>query len=66
MEADAGKSKKDFHHKIGLCKKEAKETLRWLRMISKANPEVSDICRKLWRESHELVLIFSSILKSKR
>jgi len=61
MEADAAESKKDFKHKIGICKKEAKETLHWLRMIAKANPSKVELCRKHWQEAHELVLIFSSI-----
>jgi len=65
MEADAAESKKDFYHKIGLCKKESKETMHWLRMIAKANPSRLEESRKLWKEVHELVLIFSSI-KNKR
>lgn len=65
MEADAAESKKDFNHKIAICKKESKETRHWLRMISKANPEKSEQCRGLWQEAHELLLIFSAILKSK-
>lgn len=63
MEADCAESKKDFRHKIGLCKKEAKETAYWLHMISANNPDKTDDCRKLWKESHELTLIFSSIIK---
>ena len=66
MEADAAESKKDFRHKIGICKKESKETTHWLRMIAKANPDWKDNCRKLWQEAHELTLIFSSILRSKK
>ena len=62
MEADAAESKKDFQHKIGICKKESKETLHWLRMIAIANPDKAEKCRKLWKEAHELVLIFSSII----
>ncbi|MBI3442553.1 MAG: four helix bundle protein [Candidatus Sungbacteria bacterium] len=65
MEADGAESKKDFQHKIGISKKEAKETLHWLRMIAKANPECAQRCRELWQEAHELVLIFSAITKSK-
>lgn len=65
MEADAAESKKDFQHKIGICRKESKETMHWLRMIAKANPTKENECRKLWQEVHELVLIFSSILKQK-
>ena len=65
MEADGAESKKDFHHKIGICKKEAKETLHWLRMIAKANPILQEDCRNLWREARELTLIFSKIALSK-
>lgn len=64
MEADAGESRKDFQHKISLCKKESKETLHWLRMIAKANPSFQEKCRVLWKEGHELVLIFSKIVQS--
>ncbi len=66
MEADGAESGKDFKHKIALCKKEAKETRHWLRMIAKANPDKTDECRKLWREVHELALIFSAILRPKK
>ena len=62
MEADCAESKKDFKHKISLCKKESKETTHWLRIIAKANPEKQEHCRVLWKEAHEFVLIFSSIL----
>ncbi len=61
MEADGAESKRDFKHKIGICKKEAKETMHWFRMIAKANPDITEKCRKHWQESHELALIFSSI-----
>lgn len=66
MEADGAESKKDFNHKIGICKKESKETMHWLRMIAKANPDKSKECRKLWQEAHELTLIFSAIIRSKK
>ncbi len=64
MEADGAESRKDFQHKIGICKKEAKETMHWFRMLATANPDKSDECRKLWSEAHELTLIFSSIVSS--
>ncbi len=66
MEADAAESKRDFRHKIALCKKEAKETMHWLRMITKAAPGQKASCRKLWQEVKELTLIFSSILLPKK
>ncbi len=62
MEADGAESKKDFEHKMGITKKEAKETTHWLRMIAKANPNRKQECRMLWKEAHELVLIFSKII----
>jgi four helix bundle protein len=37
-EADDAESKKDFRHKIGLCRKEARETKYWFRMIARASP----------------------------
>jgi len=62
-EADGAESKKDFKHKIRLCKKESKETKHWLRMIAKANPNKVKECRTLWQEAQELTLIFSTIAK---
>lgn len=66
MEADGAESKKDFRHTIGICKKESKETMHWMRMIAVANPSKKDECRKLRQEAHELTLIFSSILNSSK
>lgn len=62
LEADNAESKKDFRHKIAICKKEIRETSHWLRMIAKVNPDKTDICRKLWQEAKELTLIFAAIL----
>ena len=66
VEADGAESKKDFQHKISICKKESKETKHWLRMIVKANPSRRDECQKLSKEAQELSLIFSSILLPKK
>jgi four helix bundle protein len=63
MEADGAESKSDFRHKIGICKKESKESMHWLRMIATSNTEKKDECRMFWQEAHELTLIFSSIVK---
>ncbi len=65
-EADCAESKKDFEHKLGICKKESKETKHWLRMIAKAAPVLKDESRKLWKEANELNLIFSSIINKSR
>lgn len=65
-EADCAESRKDFEHKLGICKKESKETKHWLRMIAKAMPESKNDAKDLWRESNELQLIFISIIKKSR
>jgi len=61
MEANGADSKKDFKSKIGICKKESKETMHWLRMLAKAVPDERDRSRSLWKEVHELSLIFGAI-----
>lgn len=61
MEVNQASSKKDFRNKIHICQKESNETKRWLRMISRANPDKKEDCRRLWKEAHELTLIFSKI-----
>ena len=65
-EADSAESRKDFEHKIGICKKEAKESRYWLRMIARTCPELKDKARSLWKEANELLLIFSAIIKNSR
>ena len=62
-EADEYVSKKDFRNMIGRCKKEAKETLFFLRMIAASEPDLADEARKLYREGKELKLIFASIYR---
>jgi four helix bundle protein len=63
-EADDAESKKDFRHKIAICRKEARETKHWLRMIARAVPESKDDARHLWQEVKELHLILSKILRN--
>jgi four helix bundle protein len=65
-EANEAESKRDFIHKIGICKKEVKETKHWLRLLARSNPEKKDAIRKLTKEAQELLLIFSKINKSSR
>ncbi len=63
MEANQASSKKDFRNKIYICRKESNETKHWLRMINKANPDKKETIKKLWKEAHELTLIFAKISK---
>lgn len=63
-EADCAETKKDFEHKMGICKKESRESKHWLRMIARAVPEKAEKARKLWQEANELNLIFVTIVKN--
>jgi len=65
-EADDAESKRDFTHKIGICKKEARESKHWLRMIVVACPELKEEARPLWTEAKELNLIFNAIVRSSK
>src|ERR1017187_42130 len=60
-EADDAVSKKDFKNKIGPCRKKARETKLWLRLIAAAEPDLKTEARKLWHEANELHLIFAAI-----
>jgi len=61
MEANNASSRKDFRNKIYICKKEVQETKHWLRMMAVSIPEQADVLRGLWKEAHELNLIFQKI-----
>jgi four helix bundle protein len=63
-EADDGVSKKDFKNKIGTCKKEARETKYFLRMVVAAEEKLKPEARVLWQEAKELHLIFCKIWRS--
>jgi four helix bundle protein len=53
-EADDGVSKADFKHRIGTCRKEARETKFFLRMVATAEPSLKPEAREIWREAHAL------------
>lgn len=66
MEANGACSKKDFTNKIFICKKESQETKHWLRMLFQLFPERKSEIEELWKEAHELTLIFQKIGSSLR
>src|SRR5205085_10360334 len=65
-EADEAESGKEFRYRIGVCKREARETKHQLRMIVAAQPELRDEARPLWQEAKELTLIFAAIIRRYR
>ncbi len=46
-----------------ICKKEARETKYWLRMLVISEPILKEEARLIWQEAKELHLIFASILR---
>lgn len=63
-EADDGISRADFKHRISICRKEARETMFFLRMVASSEPTLKLEARELWKEANELHLIFSRIWRS--
>ena len=57
-EANEAESKRDFNHKIGIVKKETKETKHWLRMLAKADESTTLDVKDLSQECQEFILIF--------
>ncbi|MGE3642049.1 MAG: four helix bundle protein [Pirellulales bacterium] len=63
-EADDAVSRKEFRHRIGTCKKEARETKFFIRIVVRAVPELRDAAKPRWQEAKELHLIFAKIHRS--
>ncbi|MFH0908364.1 MAG: four helix bundle protein [bacterium] len=63
-EANDTETRKDFRYRIGICKRESKETCYWLRMIVAAEPVVEGDSQALKSEAIELTRIFVSILRN--
>lgn len=62
-EADGTPTKKDFVYKMGLVKKEAKETKYWLRLIRLTNNDTLwPLIDELGQENEELIKIFAKII----
>ena len=65
-EADNAESKNDFIHKLGISKKEAKETAYWINIIITACPELKNEALIIYQEAKELNLIFNAIINKSR
>jgi len=64
IEANESLSKKDFTMRIKICRKEAKETGYWLRLIDAGDDSALKKCRDdLIQETTELTSIFGAILR---
>jgi four helix bundle protein len=65
-EADEAESGKEFVYRIGVCKRESRETGHQIRTIVAAEPALRDSGRPLWQEARELTLIFAAIIRRYR
>ena len=67
IEANEALSKKDFKMRIKICRKEAKESAYWLRLINETNNlKNANDAINLMQEANELKKIFSSILEKSK
>lgn len=67
IEANESFSKKDFVFRIKISRKEAKESIYWLRLINETNELANKkIAEELIQESTELKKIFSSIIEKSK
>ncbi len=69
QEADGTLTKKDFIHKYGLVRKEAKETEYWLRLIADTNSNLKPRMKDLLEENLQIIKIITAIIyktKNKR
>jgi four helix bundle protein len=62
IEANESLSAKDFKMRIKICRKEAKESAYWLKIVLKTNNPTDKEGLRLFNEAIELKKIFSSIL----
>ena len=63
IEANESLSKKDFVLRIKICRKEAKETRYWLKLIEVYDKVMEQERQSLIQEAKELMMIFSAIMR---
>ena len=63
IEANEALSKKDFLMRIKICRKEAKETILWLKLIGIDSNDLNKLREKLIVEATELMKIMSAIMR---
>ncbi len=66
IEANEALSDRDFLVRIKICRKEAKESGRWLRLLDIGkDPRLAFNRDALVQEAHQLMLIFNAIVRKK-
>lgn len=62
-EAQGGHTKSDFAHCMNIAKKEARETLYWIKLIIEINQTLSKRLELLLKENEEILKILTTIVK---
>lgn len=65
-EADGVSTKNDFIHCFTIVRKEAKETIYWLLLLSELNSQLKEKTTVLIKEGNEIVAIVSKIISNSR
>lgn len=63
-EALGGNSTKEFIHSMNVAKKEARETMYWLRLLSDLNPKLKGKLEVLLEENEQIIKILTKIVKT--
>jgi four helix bundle protein len=65
-EAQAGESRADFVHKLGIAQKEARESLYWLRLLSESGIVRKGRIGQLMREEELISIVTTIVVNRKR
>jgi four helix bundle protein len=66
IEASEAVSEKDFIYRLKICRKEARESELWLKLLNAAEQAEAEVLRQaLLKEADELKRIFSAIILKK-
>jgi len=65
-EANETETKKDFKFRIRICRRECKETIYWLNLLSDANENFEERIKSQIGEATELMKIFATIAEKSK
>lgn len=63
-EALGGNSRKEFIHSMNVAKKEARETIYWLKLLSDLNPKLKGKFEILLGENEQIIRMLTKIVKT--
>ena len=64
-EANESATKKEFYHRVGIARRESKESKYWLTLLAHANRGLSGKIEPLCDEALQLTRIFATIAKGR-